>query len=143
MSDESRKASCLERAVLDSLFNLPFPSSDALRTCIENAAVRTLDTNGSFKIVSKCTATADTLSTVPVEGEVNDEDDVPIHVLLHVKNGQPVELEIYKEDGSSIRNSERLLNLIVYSLPPVPGLEDIPGITLHITPRIPGRIRLR
>ena len=39
---------------------------------------------------------------IPVEGEFKDVDGVPIHVLLHVKDGRLHILEIYKENGSEV-----------------------------------------
>jgi hypothetical protein len=41
--------------------------------------------------------------TVPVEAEALDADGVPIHALLHLNGlGNPVELEIYKDDSSPL-----------------------------------------
>jgi hypothetical protein len=53
---------------------------------------------------------------IPVEGEFKDVDGVPIHVLLHVKDGKLHILEIYKENGSE-----------VVRMPPAAGLEVVRG----------------
>lgn len=39
---------------------------------------------------------------IPVEGEFKDVDGVPIHVLMHVKDGKLHILEIYKENASEV-----------------------------------------
>jgi hypothetical protein len=44
---------------------------------------------------------------VPVEAELEDEDGVPVHVLLHVLDGYLNELEIYREDSAPVRRAIR------------------------------------
>jgi hypothetical protein len=60
------------------------------------------------------------IKRVPVEAEAKDEDGAVIHMLLHVVDGRPVELELFKEDGTTVRRmpSPSALELIV--LPPMP-----------------------
>lgn len=50
---------------------------------------------------------ASTEFRVPVEAEYLDADGVPICILLHVVDGRLNELEIFKADGGTIKNSPR------------------------------------
>jgi hypothetical protein len=121
MKRPQRELSPLEREVFDALLSCEFHGAEGLRHCLPDMRVETLDELGSLRLHSTCEPIP-FVSSVPVEGEARDKDGVLIHVLLHARQGIPVELEIYKEDGSPIVDSEALRTLDVFSLPPPPDL---------------------
>ena len=49
------------------------------------------------------TPKAQVVRRVPVEAEVEDEDGVTVHVLLHVLEGALAELEVFHEDLKQLR----------------------------------------
>ncbi|MGI8840501.1 MAG: DUF6984 family protein [Caulobacteraceae bacterium] len=109
-----------ERGIMDALLKASFPGRDKLRRLLYDAIVSNIDEMGSLKIQSIVDLSADTAKRVPVEAEVSDLDGVAIHVLLHVMNGKPVELEIYKEDGSALLSAIDTSRLETLVLPPNP-----------------------
>jgi hypothetical protein len=40
---------------------------------------------------------------IPVEAEAKDDDGFTVHALLHVVGRRPIELEIYKDAGSTVK----------------------------------------
>jgi hypothetical protein len=92
-----------ERAILDCLLDHDFPGRDEIAQQLVNCSVRVIDENGSleFQINSPIKASS-VRSRVPTEGEAEDSDGVIIHFLLHVVDGVLRELEIYKEDNSTL-----------------------------------------
>lgn len=109
-----------EQALLERLLEADFPGRDDLRPMIRDLQVRTIDDEGSLELQSQSSKRASVVKRIPIEAEARDEDEITIHVLLHVKDGQPAELEIFKDDGSSVKRmpSPTAFELIV--LPPVP-----------------------
>jgi hypothetical protein len=63
--------------------------------------VKTIDECGSLELLTD--VNAHVVKRIPVEGEAEDKDGVAIHVLLHVVNGRPIELDIFKNDGSPVK----------------------------------------
>ena len=100
-----REPSPVEREILASLMSLPFPGRDELIAQMANISVRTIDADGSFEIVPTGGATSDVRFRVPVFAVAPDSDGGPISILLHVVNGRLKEVELYKDDGSTIRGS--------------------------------------
>jgi hypothetical protein len=88
----------------------------------DSLTVRTIDDCGSLKLRSD--VNAHVLKIIPVEGEAKDGDGVAIHLLLHVVNGRPVELEIYleiyKDDGSSVKEMPPASAFALEVLPAAP-----------------------
>jgi hypothetical protein len=102
--DHLRPPTPLELQIFARLLSRPFPGSKEIAEQIRTASVRTIDKDGSLEIHSTSPAVANGVKArVPVEAEVEAEDGVCIHLLLHVVSGRVTELEIYKEDGSEIR----------------------------------------
>lgn len=97
-----RQLTNYERKIIDHLFKVDFPGRDALVDQINNSLVRFVDENGSLEFLVQTEIMADVKRRIPIEGEVEDGDGIMIHVLLHVVDGRIAELEIYKDDSSSI-----------------------------------------
>lgn len=109
-----RSLSELEISVLNQLLNHPFQGANELRLGMQDLKAEPLDADGSLKLIAPETPPADVRLRVPVEGEVEDVDGVTIHVLLHVVEGRLSELEIFKDDGSVVKNREVLRNMRVF-----------------------------
>lgn len=84
------------------LLEAKFPGWDEVRTQIDSCLVRPIDENGSLKFFVQTETQAAVKSRIAVEGEMEDEDSVTVHVLLHVIEGKVDELEIYKDDSSNL-----------------------------------------
>jgi hypothetical protein len=101
-----------ERALIEQLLAKPFPGRDEIASQLADTQViaegerdtRTL----RFASPAVAAPMVPTKLRVPVEGIGDDEDAVPIQVLLHVVNGAVTELEIYRVDGQPIKRRDRL-----------------------------------
>lgn len=115
-----RKPTDAEQSLLERLLEAQFPGRDELAPMVRNLLVRTIDEDGGLELCSQVEGKSSVVKRVPVEAEAKDEDGVLIHVLLHVVDGRPVELEFFREDGATLRRlpSASALELIV--LPPMP-----------------------
>ena len=70
---------------------------------LAGARVRTLDDEGSFS-VKGVDVQLPGERRVPVEAEAEDADGVAVRALLHVNEDDvPMEVEIYKDDGSPLQ----------------------------------------
>lgn len=99
-----RPLSDLELAMLQKLLSAQSSGRDALLGQVPDLTARQIDGQGSLKFGPLFDVPrADVAYRVPVEAELDDSDDIPIHVSLHVVNGLIDELEIYREDSSSIQ----------------------------------------
>lgn len=94
-----RQPTAYERSLLERLLEEEFPGRDELRGQLSGCLVETIDHNGSLKFAVRTDVKAPVGWRIPVEGEVEDEDGVTVHVLLHVVEGKADELEIYKDDA--------------------------------------------
>lgn len=109
-----------DRALLERLLGADFPGRDALVPMIHNVLVRTINEDGGLELQSQVGGKALVIKRVPVEAEAKDQDGVVIHALLHVVDGRPIELEIYKDDGSTIKRMPLASAFELIVLPPVP-----------------------
>lgn len=104
MSEAWRPMSDREKQIVKVLLSKNFPGTEALHTQLETASVSAIDAEGSLRFrVSGTPASVD--SRVPTEayyfdGRANDRP--AINILLHVLDGMLHELEVYKDDGSTI-----------------------------------------
>lgn len=78
--------------------------------------VRSIDENGSLKLVVKGGEPAEVTRRIPVEGVATDRDGVEIHVLLHAPEGVMDELEIYRDDSHPLMHPVRpsAISVVVY-----------------------------
>jgi hypothetical protein len=98
-----RKPTDREQALLNRLLEADFPGRDELASLLRQALVKTIDEDGGLELQSQVEGRAPVVKRVPVEAEGKDEDGVVIHVLLHVVDGRPVELELFREDSESVK----------------------------------------
>jgi hypothetical protein len=114
--EPARELTELERDILNRLLSVDFEGVDTLR--IQASTVKVTEAcNSCPSIVFRLEdgpGRAGVRRRVPVEAEGMDSDGVIIHILLHVVKGCISELEIFKEDGSRIRQSPmpQKLNLL-------------------------------
>ena len=94
-----------EQGIIDRLLEKAFPGRDEIYQQIQQCLVRTIDAEQSLGFLVAENMHSQVKKRIPVEAEFQDADGVLIHILLHVVDGQVKELEIYKEDGSSIIES--------------------------------------
>lgn len=93
-----------ERGILERIFvELP-DAKDELKAQSKSAKVIILDQEGSlrFTVPSSLSASEKFADRVPVTAIFDDDDGIPVYLLLHMKDGKLFELEIYKADGSKI-----------------------------------------
>jgi hypothetical protein len=115
-----RDPTAYERSLLDHLLEADFPGKTELLPLLRQISVRVLDEDGGLEIKSEVPGTAPVVQRVPVEAEGKDEDGTTIHVLLHVVDGRPVELEIYSESITSVKRMPPVSEFEVFVLPPPP-----------------------
>jgi hypothetical protein len=115
-----REPTNAERALISRLLEASFPGRDEIRTILQDAQVCSIDEQGSLKFESEVVGRVNGVKPVPVEAEANDTDGLAIHVLLHMVHGRPDELEIYKDDSSSIKRMPLPEEFDLIVLPPAP-----------------------
>ena len=115
-----RKPTAEERSLLGRLLEAEFPGKDELAPMVRNVLVRTTDEDGGLELRSQTEGKSPVVKRVPVEAEAKDEDGVVIHMLLHVVDGKPVELEVFREDGATVRRMPDPSALELIVLPPMP-----------------------
>lgn len=120
MESEFRKPTKTERDLLQRLLEAEFPGRDELASLMHEIRVKTVDEVGSLELQSQRSGTAQVIKRIPVEAEAGDADGFSIHALLHVVNGRPVELEIFKDDGSSVKQMPPPSAFELIVLPPMP-----------------------
>lgn len=118
-----RKPTDAEQALLQRLLEAEFPGKNQLTPMIRNVLVRMIDEAGSLELQSQVSGTASVVKRIPVEAEAKDEDGLAIHVLLHIIDGRPVELEIFKDDASSVKHMPSPSAFELTVLPPAPKME--------------------
>ena len=111
---KDRPANALETGLLNRLLDSNFQGVEALRDQVHACAVRTVDDEGSFQIITSVTTKALVKFRVPVELSGVDTDGIGVHVLLHVVDGVATEVEIYKDSPTPIVSLPSDWTKIVY-----------------------------
>lgn len=96
-----RQLTAYERSIIERLLEKEFFGRDEVREQVNDSLVERIDENGSLKFFVRTETRAPVKWRIPTEGEVEDEDGVMVHVLLHVVEGKVNELELYKDIASS------------------------------------------
>lgn len=117
---EFREPTTVERALLDRLLEADFPGRGDVAALLRTVLVRAVDDDGGLELKSKIEGKAPVLQRVPVEAEGKDEDGVIIHMLLHVADGRPVELEFFREDSGTVKRVPPPSEFKLIVLPPIP-----------------------
>ncbi len=99
-----RKPTKEEQTLLQRLLEAEFPGKEQLAPMVRDMLVRPIDEAGSLELRTQANTRATVIKRIPVEAEAKDKDGVTIHVLLHVVDGRPIELEIFKDDSSRIKH---------------------------------------
>jgi len=115
-----REPSVAERSLFNRLLEADFPGNVELGALLETALVRTIDEDGSLEIQSAPEGAAPVIKRIPVEAEAASDDGVIVHVLLHVVDGRPIELELYREDGKRVERIPPASAFELVVLPPAP-----------------------
>ena len=98
-----RPLSGSERRILEVLLAGHFPGNNALKAQTSRAMVRQIDSDGSLEFSVTGGLPAEVVRRIPVEAEADDTDGATIHLLLHVVDGLMNELELYRDDGGTVR----------------------------------------
>jgi hypothetical protein len=117
-----REPTAVERSLLSRLLEADFPGKDELGFLLRTVLVRTIDEDGGLEIRSLAEGSAPVIKGIPVEAEAKADDGIVVHVLLHVREGRPVELEFYREDGARITQVPPPSAFQLIVLPPAPDL---------------------
>jgi hypothetical protein len=117
---EFREPIEFERLLIERLLEADFPGRDALASLLRDVRVRNIDEDGSLSLASEIEGKAPVVKRVPVEAEGEDEDGVVIHMLLHVVDGRPVELEFFREDTANVKRIPPPSSFELIVLPPRP-----------------------
>ena len=117
---EFREPTAVERALLERLLEAYFPGRSELAPLLRSVLVRIIDEDGSLELKSQVAGLAPVVQRVPVEAEGKDEDGVIIHLLLHVIDGRPVELEFFREDAATVKRAPLPAAFDLIVLPPMP-----------------------
>lgn len=91
-----------ERRLILRILEPAFPGRDVLRRQLDHVLVQSIDENGSLDLKCEVATVAPVKKRIPAEGEGTDRDGTAIHYLLHVVSGRMKELEVYKDDSSSV-----------------------------------------
>lgn len=103
MDEHFRSLSAREAGLLRKLLECEFPGDDELRGQAVSVTGREIDDEGSLELRCDGGRPAPVILRVPAEGECMDTDGIRINVLLHVVGGFMNELEVYKDDSSTVR----------------------------------------
>jgi hypothetical protein len=117
---EFREPTEVERSLLGRLLDAEFPGRDQLALLLQRVLVRTIDEDGGLELKSQVEGTAPVAKRVPVEAEAKDDDGTMIHMLLHVIEGKPVELEFFREDAGRVKKIPPASAFELIVLPPMP-----------------------
>lgn len=102
MDSEHRPLRPEEKKLIEKLLEKDFPGRDELRRQLDSVTAKRLDDDGSLTLAVTAGPPAPGRWRVPTEGWCNDIDGMEIQVLLHVKDGMMIMLEIFKLDGSKV-----------------------------------------
>lgn len=106
-----RELTTQERELLYRLLEEPFPGQAEIKLQLTHAQVRQIDPDGSLEFRVSSGPNATVTDRVPVVAEYDDDDGVPVQILLHVVDGKISELDIWKGDGSPIRERLKVVGL--------------------------------
>lgn len=103
-SNSFRLPSDVERALIAELIAAEFPGRTEVVNQLRQCVVRLIDEEGSLELrIPSHAVAAPVRRRIPTELYGPDADGVQVSVLLHVVDGICREIEIYKVDGTTIR----------------------------------------
>jgi hypothetical protein len=105
--------------MIDRLLEADFPGKYELVQLLRTVRVKTIDEDGGLELRTESGDPAPASQRVPVEAEAKAKDDhMTVHVLLHVVDGRPVELEIYRNNGAQVEELPSPSEFELIVLPP-------------------------
>ena len=116
-----RKPTELEKGFLNRLLEAEFPGKDEVAHLLGIFLVKTIDDDGGLELLCQVEGKAFVTKRVPVEAEGKDEDGVVIHMLLHVVDGRPFELEFFREDTEAVKKMPLPSAFELIISPPMPS----------------------
>jgi hypothetical protein len=120
IESQFREPTAFERALLERLLEADFTGKGELAILLRDVLVRTIDEDGGLQLESRIKGQAPVAKRVPVEAEGKDADGAIVHMLLHVDEGRPVELEFFREDAVRVKVIPHPSNFELIVMPPVP-----------------------
>lgn len=112
-----RETTADERALLDRLLSFRSDGKNGVVAEVEKYLVKEIDEQGSLKFAHSTELTQLEQHKLPVEAQCKDADGIWIHALLFVVGGKVDELEIYKDDSSSIIQMPKAQEWEIFELP--------------------------
>ena len=120
IESQFREPTAFERALLERLLEADFIGRSELAILLRDVLVRTIDADGGLQLESRIKGQAPVVKKVPVEAEGKDEDGAIVHMLLHVDEGRPVELEFFREDAVTVKALPHPSDFELIVMPPSP-----------------------
>jgi hypothetical protein len=120
VQEEFRQPTDREQALLNRLLEAELPGREELAPLVRRVLVKTIDEDGGLELRSQVEGKAPVVQRVPVEAEGKDEDAAVIHMLLHVVDGRPVELEFYRDGVGNVKTMPLPSAFELIVLPPMP-----------------------
>ena len=99
---EYRDPTTQEVALLRRLLGHAVAGQDELARQLASLEVKSLDGDGSLKLMPGDSVRANDNQRIPVEATYGDSDGVVVYVLLHVVDGRLNELEVFREDSGPV-----------------------------------------
>jgi hypothetical protein len=109
-----------ERFLFARLLEAEFPGRNELALLLSGIRVKTIDDDGGLELHSEVDGKASVNQRIPVQAEGKDQDGVTIHLLLHVVDGRPIELEFFREDAQTVKKLPPASSFELIVLPPAP-----------------------
>jgi len=109
-----------ERSLFERLLEAEFPGRDELAPLLRRIRVKTIDEDGGLELESEVEGKASVNQRIPVQAEGIDQDGTTIHMLLHVVDGRPTELEFFREDAQTVKKLPPASSFELIVLPPAP-----------------------
>lgn len=116
MTNNNRQLTDWEQQVLDKLLETDFPGRKELQAQARHAVASPTgdpDNYGSIYLITDQKNSAPVTSRVPVEAIGYDEDGGAVQIILHVAEGYLHELEVFKYDGTPIKQPPSPESLVV------------------------------
>jgi hypothetical protein len=120
-ANDLREPTEVERLLFERLLEASFPGKDELAPLLRRVLVKTIDEDGGLELHSRIEGKASVNKRIPVEAEGKDEDGATIHMLLHVVDGRPVELEFYRFPLGAVKKLPPPSSFELIVLPPAPA----------------------
>jgi hypothetical protein len=100
--EQWRPLTAEERSVIARILEKEFRGRDALRAQLDHTRARPIDDTGSIELDVAGGERSEMSGLVPVYARFPDADGFEIEIQLFVQDGKLKELQVSKEDGSTV-----------------------------------------